>query len=176
MRKIHHGQRHPHQDGKVLHVGESSKVSYKVQKKEDTPQNDKHANRRWCFWDRYTHRSRVWLSTTNLHWPHIYNNNDPHIIRRGGGIGKKVLGRYCEFCDRCNETHCWCNSSNWEEGLTNVDDPSSNPSIENIPSPIVRKPPVEWSKFRCRVIREAEHARPPSPAEEADMDSGINMQ
>ena len=32
------------------------------------------------------------------------------------------LGRYCEYCNRCGETHCWCFSFNWEEGL-NVDDP-----------------------------------------------------
>ena len=89
---------------------------------------------------------------------------------------KKFLGRYCEFCDRCNETHCWYSSFNWEEVLTNVNDPSSNPSIEKMPSPTVRKPPVGWFMFRCRVIREAEHARPPSPAEEIDTDSGINMQ
>ena len=24
---------------------------------------------------------------------------------------RKFLGKYCEFCARCNETHCWCNSS-----------------------------------------------------------------
>ena len=89
---------------------------------------------------------------------------------------RKVLGRYSEFCDRCNETHCLCNSSDWEEGLTNVDDPSSNPSIEKIPSPTVRKPPVGWSTIRHMVIREAEQSRPPSPAEEADTNSGINMQ
>ena len=65
---------------------------------------------------------------------------------------RKFLGRYCEFCDRCNETHCWCNSSNWKEGLTNVGDPSSNPSIEKIPSPTERKLPVGWSTFRHRVI------------------------
>ena len=89
---------------------------------------------------------------------------------------RKFLGRYCEFCDRCNETHCWCSSSDWEEGLTNVNNPSSNPSIEGTPSPTVRKPPVGWSTLRCRVIREAEHARPPSLAEEADTNTGINMQ
>ena len=27
------------------------------------------------------------------------------------------LGKYCEYCDRCVETHCWCFTSNWEEGL-----------------------------------------------------------
>ena len=46
---------------------------------------------------------------------------------------RKFLGKYCKFCDRCSETHCWCNSSNWEEGLINVDNPNSNPSIEKIP-------------------------------------------
>ena len=50
----------------------------------------------------------------------------------------KFLGRYCEFCDKCGESYCWCNSSNWEEGLLNVENPSSNPSIEKTPSP--RKP------------------------------------
>ena len=89
---------------------------------------------------------------------------------------RKFLGRYCEFCDRCNETRCWCSPFDWEEGLTNVNNTSSNPSLEKIPSPTVREPPVGWSKFRCRVIREAEHARPPSLAEEADTNSGINMQ
>ena len=24
---------------------------------------------------------------------------------------RKFLGRYCEFCNKCNETHCWCSSS-----------------------------------------------------------------
>ena len=90
--------------------------------------------------------------------------------------GRKFLGRYCKFCDKCNETHCWCSSSDWEEGLTDVNGTSSNPSIEKNPSPTVRKPPVGWSTFRHRVIREVELARPPPPAEEGDMDSGINMQ
>ena len=63
----------------------------------------------------------------------------------------KSLGRYCEYCNRCGETHCWCFSSNWEEGL-NVDDPNSNPSVEMIPSPSVRRTPVGWSKIRCTII------------------------
>ena len=83
---------------------------------------------------------------------------------------RKFLGKYCNFCAKCNETHCWCNSSDWEEELINVDNSNSNPSIERIPSPTVRKPPVGWSTFRHRVIREAELARPPSPT-----DSGIGM-
>ena len=89
---------------------------------------------------------------------------------------RKFWGRYCEFCERCGKTHCWCNSSNWEEGLINVDNPNFNPSIGRIPPPTVGKPPVGWSTFRHRIIREAEQARPPSLAEEASTDSGISMQ
>ena len=89
---------------------------------------------------------------------------------------RKFLGRYCKFCNKCNETHCWCSSSDWEEGLSDANGISSNLSIEKKPSPTVRKPPVGWSTFRCRVIREAELARPPSLPEEVNTDSGINMQ
>ena len=52
----------------------------------------------------------------------------------------KFLGRYCEFCDKYGETHCWCNSLDWEEWLLDVEKPSSNPSIEKTRSPTVRKP------------------------------------
>ena len=65
----------------------------------------------------------------------------PHMENEGEGEQEcKFLGKYCEFCDQCGETYCWCNSSNWEKGLLNVEDPSSNPSIEKTPSPTVRKP------------------------------------
>ena len=60
-----------------------------------------------------------------------YTATMTHIESKGEVEQKrKFLGKYCKFCDRCSKTHCWCNSSNWEEGLINVDDPSCNPSIE----------------------------------------------
>ena len=65
------------------------------------------------------------------------------------------------ICDQCGKTYCWCNSSDWEEGLLNMEDPSSNPSIEKTPSPTVRKPAVGWPEYRHRVIMEAEQTRPP---------------
>ena len=52
----------------------------------------------------------------------------------------KFLGKYCEFCDKCGKRYCWCNSSDWEEGLLNVEKPNSNPSIEKTSSPTVRNP------------------------------------
>ena len=85
------------------------------------------------------------------------------------------LVRYCEFCDKCGKTYCWCNSSDWEEGLLKVEKPNSNPLIEKTPSPTVRKPPVGWAAQRCRVVMaarenrhnmEREQARPPSLEEE----------
>ena len=93
----------------------------------------------------------------------------------------KFLGRYCEFCDKCGETYCWCNSSDWEEGLLNVENPSSNPSIERTPSPT--KPPVGWAAQRCRVVTaasenrqntEREQARPSSPEEEYNTDINVS--
>ena len=86
----------------------------------------------------------------------------------------KFLGKYCEFCDRCGETHCWCNSSNWEEGMLDAEKSDSNPSIEKTPSPTVRKPPIVWAAYRHRIVRAAEQARPPSLAEEPNTDNNVS--
>ena len=44
----------------------------------------------------------------------------------------KFLGKYCELCEKCGVTYSWCNSSDWEEGLLDVEKPNAdtNPSIE----------------------------------------------
>ena len=86
----------------------------------------------------------------------------------------KFLGKYCEFCKKCGEMYCWCNSSDWEEGLLNVEKPNANPTIEKSPSPTIRKPPAGWAEQRHRVVMatrenrqnmEIEQTRPPSPEE-----------
>ena len=95
----------------------------------------------------------------------------------------KFLGKYCEFCDKCGKTYCWCNSSGWEEGLLSAENPNSNPSIEKTPSPTVRKPPVGWATQKCRVVMaarenrqnmEREQARPQSPEEEYNTDNSVS--
>ena len=99
----------------------------------------------------------------------------PHMEEEGEAEQEnKFLGKYCEFCDRCGETHCWCNSSGWEEGLVDVEKSGSNPSIEKTPSPTVRKPPVGCTAYRHRIVRAAEQARPPSPAEEHSTGSNVS--
>ena len=109
--------------------------------------------------------------------PHMEEEKDQ------AGNSKNFLGRYCKFCDKCGKTHCWCNSSDWEEGLLNVEKQNSNLSIEKTPSPTVRKPPVGWSEQRCRVVMaarenrqnmEIEQARPPSLEEEFNTDSNAS--
>ena len=77
----------------------------------------------------------------------------------------KFLGKCCEFCDRCGKSHCWCNASDWEEGMLNTEQSGFNSSIEKTPSPTVRKPPMGWAEYRHRIVKAAEQARPPSPEE-----------
>ena len=86
----------------------------------------------------------------------------------------KFLGKHCEFFDRCGKAHCWCNSSDWEEGMLNTERSGFNPSIEKTPSPTVRKPPMGWATYRHRIVKAAEQARPPSLAEEPSTDSNIS--
>ena len=88
----------------------------------------------------------------------------------------KFLGRYCEYCHKGGETHCCCFSSDWEDGLLNVNDPNTKPSIETIPFPTANKPPVGWSEFRCTIIREKDQTRPPSQTADVSTDSGTSMQ
>ena len=64
----------------------------------------------------------------------------PHMEEEGEMEQEsKFLGKYCEFCDRCGEIHCWCNSSDCKEGMLDVEQPGSNPSIEKTSSPTFKK-------------------------------------
>ena len=73
------------------------------------------------------------------------------------GNRHQFIGNYCEICDKCGETRCWCNSSNWGEELLDVENPNANPTLENkTPSPnSVRKPPGGWGEHRRRTIAKA---------------------
>ena len=63
----------------------------------------------------------------------------PHMEEEGEAEQEsKFLGKYCEFCNRCGKSHCWCNSSDGEEGMLGIERSGSNPSIEKTPSPTVR--------------------------------------
>ena len=81
------------------------------------------------------------------------------------------LGKYCEYCDRCRETHCWCFTSHWKDRL-NANNPNS--SMEILPSPTARKPPAGWSENICRVIKKTGTTGTPSPREEISTDSGTS--
>ena len=69
------------------------------------------------------------------------------------------------------EKHVLFFSSDWKEGLD-----VNNPSVEMIPSPTVRKPPVGWSKSRCTTIKAKDKTRVPALTEEVSTDSGTSMQ
>ena len=86
-----------------------------------------------------------------------------------GVSNNEFLGKYCDLCEKGGETYCWCNSSDWEEGLLNVEQPNAhtNPSIEKTPSPTIRKPPAGWAKQRCRVVQAARENRQNMEIEQA---------
>ena len=54
----------------------------------------------------------------------------PHTEEEEQAGNSKFLGRYCQICNKCGKMYYWYNSSDWEEGLLNVENPNSNPSIE----------------------------------------------
>ena len=69
---------------------------------------------------------------TDPEYAAVVPHTEEEEVQSGNG---KFLGMYCEFYKKCGETYCWCNSSDWEEGLLNVEKPNANPSIEKTPSP-----------------------------------------
>ena len=69
---------------------------------------------------------------------------------------------------KCGETYCRYNSSDWEEGLLDVEKPNTaNPLTERTPSPTVRKPPAGWGEQRCRVVFAARENRQNMGTEQA---------
>ena len=63
------------------------------------------------------------------------------------------IGEYCEKCVG-NHNRCWCNSSDWDEELVDIENPTNNanPNLESDkPSHTsFRQPPPRWSEFRRR--------------------------
>ena len=66
----------------------------------------------------------------------------------------KFIGNYRYTCTKCGETYCWCKSSDWEEGLLDVENPNTNLTLENTPSPEnSRKPQAGWVEHRRRTVQ-----------------------
>ena len=79
----------------------------------------------------------------------------PHTEEEVEVNNDKFIGNYCETCDKCGETSCWCNSSDWGEELIDVENPTANPTLENKTScpKSVRKPPAGWVEHRRRTVK-----------------------
>ena len=64
-------------------------------------------------------------------------------------VNNKFIGNYHKTCDKCSETRCWCNSSDWGEELIDIDNSTTNPTLEKTPShKNGRKPPAGWVEHR----------------------------
>ena len=58
----------------------------------------------------------------------------------GEGVSNNYTGNYCNTCTKCGETNCWYTTSDWEEELVDIDNSTTNPTLEKTPSPTVRNP------------------------------------
>ena len=68
----------------------------------------------------------------------------------------KFAEDYCDTCTKCGETYCWCKSSDWEEGLFDVESSTTkpNPTLEKTPFPeTCRKSPTGWVEQRRRTVQ-----------------------
>ena len=65
------------------------------------------------------------------------------------------IGEYCKKCVG-NHNRCWCNSSNWDEELVGIENPTNNadPKLESEkPSHTsFKQPPPGWFEFRRKAI------------------------
>ena len=45
----------------------------------------------------------------------------PQMEEEEEEVSNNNIGNYHNFCTKCGETYCWCNPSDWEEGLLDVE-------------------------------------------------------
>ena len=70
------------------------------------------------------------------------------------------IGNYSETCNKNGETRCWCNSSNWGEELIDIENSTTNPTLEKTTSPENgRKPPTGWVEHRRTIQATKENDR-----------------
>ena len=86
-----------------------------------------------------------------------YATNISHTEEELNNVEENRLNFIGEYCEKCVRTHnrCWCNSSDWDEELVDIENPNNaDPNLESKrPSPTsFRQPPPGWSEFRRRTI------------------------
>ena len=70
------------------------------------------------------------------------------------GNRQNFIGKYCEKCVGIYN-RCWCNSSDWDEELVDIENPTNaDPTLERKrpSSTSFRQPPSGWAEFRRRTI------------------------
>ena len=138
-------------------MGQGPEISYKIQERQDTHKAAiVHTEENSSEIDIPT--DLVIGNAPQIFTDHTYNAAVTHSDSEGEVKHKtNFIGKYCEYCDRCRKTHCWCFTFDLENGL---DANNPNSSMEILPSPTARKPPAGWSKNRCRVIKKTDTTRP----------------
>ena len=91
---------------------------------------------------------------TDLEYAANVSNTEEEELNNVEWNRSKFIGNYC---NKCVGTHdrCWCNSSNWEEELVGIENPTNaDPTLESKrPSPTsYRQPPSGWAEYRRKTI------------------------
>ena len=107
---------------------------------------------KYCAWDRANRRSSVQTKRRRTHHKEVRSSHEDNTMTEtdvpvGQGLryppqvftdpefaatvpqmeeevsNNKFIGKYSDACAKCGETYCWCNSSDWEEGLLDIEKP-----------------------------------------------------
>ena len=93
-----------------------------------------------------------------------FASNISHTEHELNNIEENRLNFIGEYCERCVGTHnrCWCNTSNWDEELVDIENPTNNadPNVERKRSSPTsfRQLPPGWSEFRRKAISKSKAA------------------
>ena len=135
MGKIYSSSKHSNQERKVPYMGKGPEMSYKIQKRQNTPCKvaSMHTEENSSEIDIPT--DPVIGTPSQIFTDSTYTAAVTHTDSEGEVTHKtNFLGKYCKYCNRCREAHCWCFTSDWEDGL-DANNPNSSWRYSHLQQP-----------------------------------------
>ena len=148
-------------------------------------QDENSRTEKYCSWDRADRRSKIHTKrrrATRKEVESESNNSSETDILMGEGYGyppqvftypelatnipqteEDRVDFIGEYCDKCIGKHdmCWCNSSDWDEDLIDIENPTNNTNLnlesEKPSQTSFRECPPGWSESRRKAISKTKH-------------------